>query len=167
MLVRGLVWITALEQGYELAAAVEAATAERLKRAEVAHFDEMGQRVAGRLCWLHTASNSLHTHLFVHPRHGGEALHSAASALKDFGGRAIHDCLPAYYRFEDMGRAWRTSCANCVEQWAGMMQAFLCMNRRKGRLLWRPGIASRVRRRRRLNSRQAGDAPEAQRGAIC
>ena len=32
----------ALEQGYELAAAVEAATVERLKRAEVAHCDEKG-----------------------------------------------------------------------------------------------------------------------------
>jgi len=79
LLVRGFVWITVLEQGYELAAAVEAAIVERLKRAEVAHFDEKGQRVAGRLCWLHTASNSLYTHLFVHPRHGGDALRSAAS----------------------------------------------------------------------------------------
>ena len=90
----------ALEQGYELAAGVEAATVEQLKRAKVVHFDETGLRVAGRLCWLHTASNSLYTHLFVHPRRGGEALRSAASVLKDFGGRAIHDCLPAYYQFE-------------------------------------------------------------------
>ena len=91
---------TALEQGYELAAGVEAATVEQLKRAKVAHFDETGLRVAGRLCWLHTASNSLYTHLFVHRKRGGEALRSAASVLKDFGGRAIHDCLPAYYQFE-------------------------------------------------------------------
>jgi transposase len=90
----------ALEQGYELAAGVEAATVEQLKRAKVVHFDETGLRVAGRLRWLHTASNSLYTHLFVHPRRGGEALRSAASVLKDFGGRAIHDCLPAYYQFE-------------------------------------------------------------------
>jgi transposase len=121
---------TALEQGYELAAAVEAATVERLKRAEVAHFDETGLRVAGRLCWLHTASNSLYTHLFVHPRRGGEALRSAASVLKDFGGRAIHDCLPAYYQFE---QAKHGACLahilrelqGLVEQWAGVMHAFL------------------------------------------
>jgi transposase len=90
----------ALEQGYELAATVEATTIEQLKRAEVAHFDETGLRVAGRVRWLHTASTSLYTHLFVHARRGGEALRSAASVLKDFGGRAIHDCLPAYYQFE-------------------------------------------------------------------
>jgi len=58
LLVRGLVWRTALEQEYEQAAvAVEAATVEQLKRAKVVHFDETGQGVAGRLCWLHTAGN--------------------------------------------------------------------------------------------------------------
>jgi len=120
----------ALEQGYELAAVVEAATVERLKRAEVAHFDETGLRVAGRLCWLHTASNSLYTHLYVHPRRGGEALRSAASVLKDFGGRAIHDCLPAYYQFE---QAKHGACLahilrelqGLLEQWAEVMHAFL------------------------------------------
>ena len=124
---------TALEQGYELAAAVEAATVEQLKRAKVAHFDETGLRVAGRLCWLHTASNSLYTHLFVHRKRGGEALRSAASVLKDFGGRAIHDCLPASYRFE---QAKHGACLahilrelqGLVEQgsaWAEAMHAFL------------------------------------------
>jgi len=49
--------------------------------------------------------------------------------------RAIHDCQPAYYQFEDMGRAWGTSCANCVEQWAEAIHAFLCMNRCEGRRL--------------------------------
>ena len=91
---------TALEQGYELAAAVEAATVEQLKRAEVAHVDETGLRGAGRLRWLHTASDSRYTHLFVHPKRGGEAVRSDASVRKDFGGRAIHDCLPASYQFE-------------------------------------------------------------------
>lgn len=89
----------ALEQGYELAAPLEAATMEQLKGAKVVHFDETGLRVGGKLQWLHTASNALYTHLFVHPKRGKEALLSEASVLKDFSGRAIHDCLAAYFAF--------------------------------------------------------------------
>jgi len=90
---------TVLERGYELAALLEVATMEQLRRAEVVHFDETGLRVAGKLHWLHTASNALYTHLFVHEKRGAEALHSATSVLKDFTGRAIHDCLAAYFEF--------------------------------------------------------------------
>jgi transposase len=89
----------ALEEGYELAASLEAETKEQLKRAKVAHFDETGVRVGGRLQWLHTASNTLYTHLFVHEKRGEQALRSDASVLNDFTGRAIHDHLAAYYTF--------------------------------------------------------------------
>jgi transposase len=90
---------TALEQGYELAAPLEAATVEQLKQAKVVHFDETGLRIVGKLQWLHTASNARYTHLFVHQKRGEEALRSEASVLKDFRGRAIHDCLAAYFKF--------------------------------------------------------------------
>lgn len=89
----------ALEEGYELAAPLEAETKEQLKRAKVAHFDETGVRVGGRLQWLHTASNALYTHLFVHEKRGEQALRSDASVLNDFTGWAIHDHLAAYYTF--------------------------------------------------------------------
>ena len=85
---------------------------ERLKRAEVAHFDETGQRVAGRLCWLHTAGNSLYTHLFVHPRRGGDALRSTASALKDE--RFMIACRPATGL-----RTWGVPGAHLYEQVRG------------------------------------------------
>jgi|GEM_PF-1441011 len=64
----------ALEEGFALAAPMEAEIREQLKQAAVAHFDETGLRVNGRLCWLHTASDARYTHLFVHPRRGEEAL---------------------------------------------------------------------------------------------
>ena len=89
----------ALEQGYELAAPLEATALEQLKGAKVVHFDETGLRIGGKLQWLHTASNAGYTHLFVHEKRGEAALRSEASVLKDFSGRAIHDCLAAYFKF--------------------------------------------------------------------
>lgn len=89
----------ALEQGYELAAPLEATTVAQLKKSAVVHFDETGLRVAGKLQWLHTAGNALYTHLFVHAKRGKKALQSEASVLKDFSGRAIHDCWASYFEF--------------------------------------------------------------------
>ncbi|MBM3152830.1 MAG: IS66 family transposase, partial [Chloroflexi bacterium] len=69
------------------------------KQADVAHFDETGLRIAGKLHWLHTAGNAWYTHLFVHEKRGKAALRSEGSVLKDFTGHAIHDCLAAYFEF--------------------------------------------------------------------
>lgn len=90
---------TALERAYQLAASLEAIVVEQLKQAEVAHFDETGLRIAGKLQWLHTVGNALYTHLFVHAKRGKLATSSAHSVLKDFTGRAIHDCLASYFDF--------------------------------------------------------------------
>ena len=77
LLVRELVWITVLEQGYELATAVEVAKVERLKRAEVAHCDEKGSGEA-----------TLAAHRGQYPsvcasQAREEVLRNATSALKD------------------------------------------------------------------------------------
>ena len=49
--------------------------------------------------WLHTASNGLYTHLFVHEKRGEEALRRASSMLPLCTGWAIHDHLRAYDTF--------------------------------------------------------------------
>ena len=111
---------TALEAGYELAAPVEAATIEQVKQAEVAHFDATGLRVAGRLHWLHVASNSLYTHLFVHPKRGAEALRSDVSVLKDVRGRAIHDDWAAYSQFSEANHG--ACLAHILRELHGLME---------------------------------------------
>jgi transposase len=41
---------------------------------QVAHFDETGMRVTGKLHWFHTASTTLFTYLFVHAKRSKEAI---------------------------------------------------------------------------------------------
>jgi len=56
-----------------------------LMAAPVAHFDETGARVAGRLHWVHSASTGLLTLLTVHAKRGKVAM-DAAGVLGGFAG---------------------------------------------------------------------------------
>lgn len=91
-----------------LAAWVEAAAAgltgfdERLRgllaAAPVAHFDETGARIAGRLGWVHSASTKLLTRYTAHARRGSEAI-DAAGVLPSFEGVAVHDGWAPYRNY--------------------------------------------------------------------
>jgi transposase len=59
------------------------------------HLDETGLRVAGRLHWLHVATNSRFTALFCHRRRGKQAI-DAAGVLPRFTGLAVHDAFAPY-----------------------------------------------------------------------
>ena len=78
----------------------EAVIKEAVTESLVAHFDETGMRVAGKLHWFHVASTVLFTYLFVHPNRGEKALQSASSLLKDFKNWAVHDCWESYFDFK-------------------------------------------------------------------
>ena len=71
---------------------------EQLAQAPVAHFDETGARVAGRLHWVHSASTPLLSWFVVHPKRGVAAM-DAAGVLPGFGGVAVHDCWSPYWRY--------------------------------------------------------------------
>jgi transposase len=72
---------------------------EQLTRAEVAHFDETGARVAGRLHWVHSASTPLLSWFTVHAKRGVEAM-DAAGVLPGFHGVAVHDGWSPYWRYQ-------------------------------------------------------------------
>jgi len=70
----------------------------------VAHFDETGARVAGRLHWVHSASTSLLTLFTLHAKRGKVAM-DAAGVLPRFAGVAVHDGWAPYWRFGDVRHA--------------------------------------------------------------
>ena len=92
--------INTLDLGYELAEPAENQIIEHLQKQDVVNFDETGIRVKGKLHWLHTASTENYTHLFVHKKRGAEALEGDASIIKDFKGKAVHDCWKPYFNFK-------------------------------------------------------------------
>lgn len=63
--------------------------------APVAHFDETGLRVAGRLHWVHSASTGTWSLITVHAKRGVEAM-NAAGVLNHFTGVAVHDAWAPY-----------------------------------------------------------------------
>ena len=65
----------------------------------MAHFDETGMRVAGKLHWLHTAATPNLTWVGIHTRRGQEAF-DAFGILTRFQGIAIHDGWAPYRKYD-------------------------------------------------------------------
>jgi transposase len=108
----------------ERLAPVVAAMGEAIKTAPVAHADETGMNVSGKLFWLHVLATNALTWIGSHARRGKEAFR-AFGLLEGLVGTLIHDGWKPYrdlacthalcnahhlreltYVFEEMEQAW-------------------------------------------------------------
>lgn len=71
------------------------AIARALVASDVAHFDETGFRVAGRLAWVHSASSGKFVLVTVQGKRGKQGM-DAAGVLPAFAGIACHDAWAPY-----------------------------------------------------------------------
>lgn len=112
------------EEARTLLAPTVAAMGEALKGAPVAHADETGMRVAGKIRWLHVLATTTLTWIGAHMNRGKKAF-DAFGILTAFAGTLIHDGWKSYrdlecthglcnahhlreltYVFEEMGQVW-------------------------------------------------------------
>jgi transposase len=77
---------------------------DRIAAAPVAHFDETGLRVEGRLRWVHSASTGKYSLITCHDKRGTAAM-DAAGVLPRFTGIAVHDAWAPYDTYTRSGHA--------------------------------------------------------------
>lgn len=91
-------FIQANEVLFEQLEEVETDLVKRIQTSPVAHFDETGVRVEGKLHWLHVASTNEYTHYSVQTKRGQEGM-NAAEILPEFFGIAVHDAWGPYWKY--------------------------------------------------------------------
>ena len=76
--------------------------AERIKEniiiSPIAHFDETGMRIEGKLYWLHIASTNDLTYYMPHKKRGSDAI-DEIDILPNYKGRAVHDGWKSYFNY--------------------------------------------------------------------
>lgn len=116
--------LAASEEAATRLADTVAAIGNALQAAPVAHADETGMRVAGKLHWMHFLATTTLTWIGCHPNRGKKAF-DAFGILAGFLGTLIHDGWKPYrelsckhglcnahhlreltYLFEEMSQAW-------------------------------------------------------------
>lgn len=107
--------------------------ADRLKKASTIHNDETGERVCGKIYWLHTASNAEATYNTVSQKRGREGT-DENGVLKEFYGTSIHDCWSPYFGYDNcrhalcnahLLRELNAVIENTGQLWASQMKSLL------------------------------------------
>lgn len=87
---------------YETSAAMlighQDAVKQEIIESDVAHFDESGMTVNGKLHWVHSASTEKVTLYEIHPKRGQDAMNHF-DILPKFNGVAVHDGWKSYAKY--------------------------------------------------------------------
>jgi len=71
---------------------------QQLINSEVVNFDETGTSLNGLRHWLHVAATKFLTYYHIHRKRGSKAM-DEINILPGFQGRAIHDFMPSYLKY--------------------------------------------------------------------
>jgi len=146
---------SASRQCYESLKNTEEVIKSKIVEQKVAHADETGMRVLGKLHWLHTATTLLYTYLFIHEKRGAIALESNKSILNRLTGWLVHDCWSSYFSFKGFkhaicGAHILRELEGLVERreskWPKVFKAFLMM-------VYEMPFEERVKRRKQIEDR--------------
>ena len=86
---------------------------ELLIQEKVAHFDETGVRVNGRLRWVHNSSSNNFTYQTVHEKRGEEGINDNG-VMPNFHGTAMHDRWGPYGKYDNVTHA--LCCAHLLRE---------------------------------------------------
>lgn len=93
-----------LKKAHDSLESVENFFKEELSKAAIAHADETGTKVNGKLNWIHSISNDFFTVLTSHKNRGKKAI-VEAGVIPNFKGILVHDCWYAYDTFNHIKHA--------------------------------------------------------------
>lgn len=120
------------KEAFGLLAGFDELVKNKLANSVLVHSDETGINVAGKRCWLHSASNLSWTYFAPHEKRGAEAM-NAIGILPGFKGILCHDHWKPYYKYDcshalcnahhirELTRAWEQD----DQQWAQNLQKLL------------------------------------------
>ena len=92
------------KEGYAKSAVTASIIKNKIINSSVAHFDETGVKINGKLHWMHTASTDTLTYFEVSAKRGLKGMNSA-NILPKFSGVAVHDHWKSYFSYEGFSNA--------------------------------------------------------------
>lgn len=84
---------------------------------EIAHCDETGIRIGGKLQWVHSFSDQKWSYLAVEPKRGKDGM-DKIGILTEFKGLIVHDSWAPYFRYEKLRHS--LCCAHILRELTGI-----------------------------------------------